>query len=76
MPHVTFRVSEQEKEWMESYAKVRGVNLSDLVKDAVFEKLEDEYDLQCVREYEQEKEHVFYSMDEVKAQLGLNDEEI
>ncbi|MCL1849274.1 MAG: DUF6290 family protein, partial [Clostridiales bacterium] len=55
MPHVSLRVTEQEKNWMESYAKVQGVKLSDAIKDAFFDKLENEYDLKAIREYEEEK---------------------
>ena len=55
MPHVSLRVSEQEKNWMESYAKLQGTNLSDAIKNAFFEKLEDEYDLKTIRDYEAEK---------------------
>ena len=74
MPHVSLRVSEQEKNWMESYAKVQGVNLSDAIKEAFFEKLEDEYDLKSIREYEIEKAKgnmKYYSHDEVKKMLGI-----
>lgn len=45
MAHVSLRVSKQEKRWMESYAEAHGVSLSDAIKSAFFEKLEDEYDL-------------------------------
>ena len=55
MPHVSLRVTEQEKNWMESYAKVQGISLSDAVKDAFFSKLEDDYDLNAIGEYEKEK---------------------
>lgn len=74
MPHVSLRVSEQEKKWMESYAKLHGVNLSDAIKTAFFEKLEEEYDLNIIREHETEKEKgnvEYYSLDEVKKELGL-----
>lgn len=74
MPHVSLRVSEQEKSWMESYAKLHGVNLSEAIKAAFFEKLEDEYDLQTIRKYEAEKGKgtmKFYSHDEVGKMLGL-----
>ena len=74
MPHVSLRVTEQEKNWMESYAKVQGINLSDAIKEAFFEKLEDEYDLNTIREYEKEKAKgnmKFYSVAEVKQRLGL-----
>jgi len=74
MPHVSLRVTEQEKNWMESYAKVQGINLSEAIKEAFFEKLEDEYDLKAVREYEEEKAKgnmKLYSHDEVGKMLGL-----
>lgn len=73
MPHVSLRVSEEEKSWMESYAQLHGMSLSDAVKDAFFEKLEDEYDLKVIREYEAEKakgEMKYYSLDEVKKGIG------
>jgi hypothetical protein len=74
MPHVSLRVTEQEKEWMESYAKVQGINLSDAIKNTFFEKLEDEYDLKTIRAYEEEKatgNSSYYSHDEVGKMLGL-----
>ena len=74
MPHVSLRVTEQEKKWMESYAKVQGINLSEAIKEAFFEKLEDEYDLKAVREYEEEKAKgnmKHYSHEEVGKMLGL-----
>ena len=73
MPHVSLRVSEEEKSWMENYARLHGRNLSDAVKEAFFEKLEDEYDLQTIREYEAAPDKKFYSLDEVKKELGLDD---
>ena len=74
MPHVSLRVTEQEKQWMESYAKVQGVNLSDAIKDTFFEKLEDEYDLKTISAYEDEKvkgNASYYSHEEVGKMLGL-----
>lgn len=76
MAHVSLRVTDEEKNWMESYANLHGLNLSDAIKDAFFEKLEDEYDLQCVRDYEAEKAKGnvrYYSLGEVKEDLGLDD---
>jgi len=69
MPHVSLRVTEQEKTWMESYAKVQGINLSEAIKEAFFEKLEDEYDLKIIREYEEEKTNgsaSYYSHEEIE----------
>ena len=75
MPHVSLRVTEQEKNWMESYAKLHGINLSDAIKEAFFEKLEDAYDLKTVMEFEAEKEKgniKYYSHEEVKFELGID----
>jgi hypothetical protein len=74
MPHVSLRVSVEEKAWMESYAKVQGISLSDAIKAAFFEKLEDEYDLKIIREYEAEKAKgnmEYYTHAEMKERLGL-----
>jgi hypothetical protein len=74
MPHVSLRVSAEEKTWMESYAKVQGISLSDAIKAAFFEKLEDEYDLKIIREYEAEKakgDMQYYTHAEMKERLGL-----
>jgi len=72
MPHVSLRVSEGEKIWMEGYAKLHGLNLSDAIKAVFFEKLEDEYDLKTIREYESKPDLKFYSLDDVKKELGLD----
>ena len=74
MPHVSLRVSESEKNWMESYAKLHGLNLSDAIKEAFFEKLDDEYDLKTIREYEQNPSQKLYTMDEAVKELGLENE--
>jgi len=74
MPHVSLRVSEQEKLWMEGYARLHGVNLSDAVKVVFFEKLENEYDLTAIRRHEEEKANgqvEYYTHDEVGKMLGL-----
>ena len=77
MSHVSLRVSEQEKNWMESYAKAHGTSLSDAIKNVFFEKLEDEYDLKIIEEYENDKKNgtiQYYSVSELKKELGLDDE--
>lgn len=76
MPHVSLRVTDEEKNWMENYAQVLGVNLSDAIKNTFFEKLEDDYDLKIVREHEERKAKglvKYYSHEEVKKELGLED---
>ncbi|MDL2252651.1 DUF6290 family protein [Ruminococcaceae bacterium OttesenSCG-928-I18] len=71
MAHVSLRVSDQEKAMMESYANLHGVSLSEAVKEAFFEKLEDEYDLKLIAEYEANPPTRTYSHEEVGKMLGI-----
>ena len=75
MPHVSLRVTEDERVLMESYSKLHGISLSDAIKKAFFEKLEDEYDLKAIREYETAKAKgnvKYYALDEVKREFGVS----
>lgn len=78
MPHITMRVTEREKKWIDSYAKLSGANLSDIIKNAFFEKLENEYDIKIAKEYMIKKSEGlinYHSHEDVKKELGfLNDE--
>lgn len=73
MPHITFRVTEEEKSFIESYAQLHGLSLSDAVKRAFFEKLEDEYDLKAyeVAMQEYQKNPVTYTLEEIEKELGF-----
>jgi len=75
MAHVSLRVTEKEKSCMGNYAKLRGINLSDAIKNVFFEKLEDEYDLKTIREFEKQKEEEgmeYFTLEEVKRELGFD----
>jgi len=77
MSMITLRVSEEEKEVLQRYADFTGVSLSEFIKTRVIESIEDEYDLKMIEEYEKKKlnnELEFYSFDEVKKLLGIDDE--
>ena len=75
MSHVSLRVTEDERRTMESYAMVQGVSISEAVKNVFFQRLEDEFDLQRIKEHREKKakgEVQFYSLEETKNELGLN----
>jgi len=75
MPHISLRVTEEEKNMMDGYAKVHSVSLSEAIKEAFFQMLEDEYDLRTIREHEKEKAKgnmKYYSHDEIIKELGLD----
>ena len=70
---ISIRMTEEEKKLADAYAKLNGVSLSETIKRAFFEKIEDEYDIaladMALREYE--KDPKTYSHEEVKKMLGL-----
>jgi hypothetical protein len=72
MAHVSLRVTDQEKSWMKSYAKLHGLHLSEAIKEAFFEKLETEFDLKVIDEYESKPDEKTYSHEKVKTMLGIN----
>lgn len=71
MPHISLRLSDDEKNLMDNYAKLNNTSLSNIIKKVFFEKLEDEYDLKTIREYEADPNKKMYSHEEVGRLLGL-----
>ena len=70
---ISVRLNEKDTELIKAYAKITNISLSDLIRNAVLEKIEDEYDLECynkaIEEYR--KNPKTYTMEEVKKELGL-----
>ena len=70
---ISIRMSEEEKQLADAYAKLNGVSLSEAIKRAFFEKIEDEYDIaladSALKEYE--KNPKTYTHEEMKKMLGL-----
>ena len=76
MPHISLRVTEEERIIMESYAKVQGLNISEAIKNVFFQRLEDDFDLQRIQEHRARKARgdvKMYSLAEAEAELGLDD---
>ncbi|EFE85585.1 type II toxin-antitoxin system RelB family antitoxin [Fusobacterium periodonticum] len=51
MSVVSIRFNEEEEEIVKNYVKSKGTNLSQYIKNIIFEKIEEEYDLKLVQEY-------------------------
>ena len=51
----SIRLTEEERTMAETYAKLHGISLAEAFKKALFERIEDEYDLRVVEEYEKDK---------------------
>lgn len=69
----SIRLSDEEKHLAESYAKLHSMSVGEAFKRALFEKIEDEYDIaiadEAYREYQ--KDPKTYSHEEVGEMFGL-----
>lgn len=52
----SIRLSDEERALAESYAKLHSISLAEAFKKALFEKIEDEYDLKVAEEAYEEYE--------------------
>ena len=71
MPTMTMRLDETDAEIVRKYAEFEGKTISDFVRDAVFEKIEDQQDLATLREAIAADNSIRYTHKQVLAQLGL-----
>ena len=51
MSVVSIRFNDEEEQIVKKYVKSKGTNLSQYIKNTIFEKIEEEYDLKLVQEY-------------------------
>ncbi len=70
---ISVRLDDKDSKLIKTYAKMNNISLSDLIRTALLEKIEDEYDLKCyesaIKDYK--KNPKTYTLDEVKKELGL-----
>ena len=71
MPTMTMRLDETDAEVVRKYAEFEGKTISDFIRDAVFEKIEDRQDLATLREAIAVDDGVHYTHEQVLAELGL-----
>jgi len=74
MKTITIRLNEEESKIFNEYAKLNNLPLSTLLKKALEEKINDEMDIEVIKEYEariKNNKNEFHSHDEVKDILGL-----
>ena len=53
MSTISLRVPEQELALFKMYAKMNNKSLSEVIRDTMIERIEDEYDLKAFLEYEE-----------------------
>ena len=72
MSTISIRLSEKEDLLVRNYAKMHSRSVSDLVRAAVIEKIEDEIDLKTFDEVlNMNRMEKTYSLSDVKRELGL-----
>lgn len=70
---ISLRLSEEDTKLIKDYAKVNNISISDLFRQTVIEKIEDEIDLAAYNKAYAAfmKDHKTYTLDEVEKELGL-----
>ncbi|MCL2654998.1 MAG: ribbon-helix-helix domain-containing protein [Coriobacteriia bacterium] len=73
MTTVTLRLPEEDAELIKSYAAQERRTVSDVIRLAILEKIEDEYDLKLYKQAmaEFEKDPTTYTLAEIKEMHGL-----
>ena len=68
---ISVRLSDKDTELIKAYAEINNISLSDLIRNAVLEKIENEYDLECYKKAVEEykKNPKTYTLEEVKEQI-------
>ena len=70
---ISLRLSDEDTLLIKKYAELNRLSVSDLIRQTVMERIENEYDLEvfdkAMAEYKNNS--VTYSLDEVERELGL-----
>lgn len=71
---ISVQLNNEESMLFEKYAEKHNMSLSDLIRQAIMERIEDEYDLKLYNEAMEEfkKNPVTYSHEEMKKMLELD----
>lgn len=71
MSTMTMRIDDADAALIRKYASFEGKTISDFIRDAVFEKIENQEDLAALRACIAEDDGTRYSHEQVLAELGL-----
>lgn len=71
---ISLRLNDEDTKLIKKYAEINNVSISELFRQAVIERIEDEIDLSAYKEAmnEYKADPVTYSHEEVKKMLGLD----
>ncbi len=70
---ISLRLSDDDTMLIKKYAEINNMSVSDLIRQSVLERIENEYDLEMFEKAmaEYKANPVTYSLDEVEKELGL-----
>lgn len=70
---MTLRINEDDSRLIKDYARLHGITVSEFMRRAALEKIEDELDLRAAEKAYAEylADPVTYSMDEIERELGI-----
>ena len=70
---ISLRLSEEDDALFKKYAELNHMSVSEMIRKAVLEKIEDEYDIKAYEKAMEEfkKNPVTYSLDDVEKELEL-----
>lgn len=71
MTTMTLRINDEDSQLIKNYLNLHNLTISDFARQAMLEKIEDEYDLQVLRQAmaEDDGEHISHA--DLKKELGL-----
>lgn len=74
---ISVRLSDKDTKLIKTYADINNISLSDLIRNTILEKIEDEYDLEsynkAMKEYKENPKT--YSHEEVREMMRIWDDE-
>ena len=71
---ISLRLNDADTNLFKKYAELNGMTMSELIRESVISRIENEYDLKAISEYEAEKEKgtlELFDFDEVIKELDL-----
>lgn len=70
---ISLRLTNEDSMLIKKYAEINNMSVSELIRQTLLERIENEYDLECfdkaLAEYKDNP--VTYSLDEIEKELGL-----
>lgn len=73
MSTISIRLNDEDSMLIKKYAELNNISISELVRQAVMERIEDEYDLKCYEKAAEELKNnpKTYTLEEVEKELDL-----